>query len=76
MDTEEEDAKVRIAWQWADEPFLSVDESDPARIEVIAHPGLSERQVAQACQQLDGYGQIVLEAWRAAVARGTTPSAK
>lgn len=67
---------VSIQWEWANEPFLSVDESDPARIEVIAHPGLSDKQVAQACQELDGSGQLVLHAWRAAVARGTTPSAR
>jgi hypothetical protein len=67
--------EVRISFEWADEHYLTVDESNAQVIEVLAHPGLSERQIDQACQQLDGYGQQVKAAWRAAVARGTTPSA-
>lgn len=74
--TTEQAAEVIVTLEWADEPFLTIDESDPERVEVIAHPGLSDKQVARACQELDGYGQLVLQAWRAAVARGTTPSAR
>lgn len=66
---------VDVSFEWADEEFLSVDGSDAERITVIAHPGLSDAQVLRACEELDGHGQLVLDAWRAAVARGTTPSA-
>jgi hypothetical protein len=67
--------EVLFRFEWADEHFLTVDESNPQAIEVTAHPGLSETQIDQACGELDGYGQQVKAAWRAAVARGTTPSA-
>ena len=70
-----EGREVVVTWDWGEEPFLIVDASDPDRIDVLAHPGLSEKQVARACQDLDGYGQLVMHSWRAAVARGTTPSA-
>lgn len=66
---------VRVRLEWADEPYLTVDESDPHAIEVVVHPGLSESQVDCACRELDGYGAQVKAAWQEAVARGTTPSA-
>jgi len=67
--------EVRFRFEWADEHYLTIDQSDPQEIDVVAHPGLSEVQIDQACRELDGYGQAVKAAWRAAVARGTMPSA-
>lgn len=68
--------EVRFTFEWADEPFLSIDQSGPQTIDVVAHPGLSEKQVDLACSRLDGYGHHVKSAWQQAVARGTTPSAR
>lgn len=68
--------EVRFKFEWADEPFLSIDQSSPQVIDVIAHPGLSEQQVDHACGELDGFGGHVKAAWQQAVARGTTPSAR
>ena len=68
--------EVRFSFEWADEPFLSIDQLGPQTIDVVAHPGLSDKQVDQACEQLDGYGHHVKSAWQQAVARGTTPSAR
>lgn len=68
--------QITFRFEWADEPFLSIDQSDPQVVHVTAHPGLSEKQVDHACGELDGYGHHVKAAWQEVVARGTTPSAR
>jgi len=67
--------EIRFRFEWADELFLTVDQANAQVIDVLAHPALSETQIDQACIELDGYGQEVKAAWRAAVAKGTMPSA-
>lgn len=64
-----------MSFEWAEEKFLTVDESDATVMQVIAHPGLSEQQVAQACDQMDR-GPEVLGAWRTAVRTGISSEAR
>lgn len=67
---------VRVSFEWTDDLTLTVDSSTPGIIEVTAHPGLNESHVSRACAELGGSGEQVLDAWRAAVSRGITPSAR
>lgn len=53
---------------WSEPPSLRV-ESTETGLRVIAHPGLSEAQVREACSRLDGDGERVLRAWQLAVGR-------
>jgi hypothetical protein len=57
---------VDVTLEWSDEPSVVVDRGNPV-ISVRAHPGLSEAQVRQACQELGAEGPLVLAAWQRVV---------
>jgi len=59
--------EVSVGLSWDGEPALQVEQAD-GRVVVVAHPGLSEAQVAYACGELGDLGPAVLAAWRT---RGT-----
>ena len=64
------DANVRVLvdLEWSEPPALRVESLDDG-YRVVAHPGLSEAQVREACDRLDGIGDRVFDAWRGAVGR-------
>jgi len=51
---------------WSDTPELVIEEQG-GRLLARAHPGLSDRQVQQACSQLGDMGDAVYRAWRRTV---------
>jgi hypothetical protein len=63
-----DDRPVVVDLQWSEPPALRVEATDEG-LRVIAHPGLSEAQVREACNQLDGDGDRVFRAWQGAVGR-------
>ena len=63
-----DDPPVVVDLEWSEPPSLRVEATDEG-LRVIAHPGLSEAQVREACNQLDGDGDRVFRAWQGAVGR-------
>ena len=57
---------VTVVLDWDVVPDLTVEETG-AGLRVTASPGLSEHQMARACEDLGAQGDHIHQAWREAV---------